>query len=203
MPQSKPSKLYTKTGDRGQTALLTGQRLSKASLVFEILGTLDEFNASLGLVVAVYQEQFLRSLAVKKGRQKAVAAQYTLARQQKDFLLQLQRSLFDVGAEIAGSKKPLLPAKFLAEMEKEIDAIQAMLAQSWRQRFVLPGGSLLAAQLDISRTVCRRLERLLVKLEQEQDIRNELLQLINRCSDYLYALRSLVNWALKVKEVEY
>lgn len=204
MKDKTPLKLYTKTGDQGQTGLLTGQRLSKASLVFEVLGSLDEFNAALGMVLAIYQDELLRPLAAAKGQKKNLAAaKYKTASDEREFLLELQRSLFDIGAEVAGSKKPLVAADFLGQMEKEIDALQLILAKSWRQRFVLPGGSVLAAQIDLSRTICRRLERILVRLQQEQDIKPELLQIINRCSDYLYALRSFVNWALKVKEVEY
>lgn len=183
----KIKKVYTKTGDSGKTALISGERLPKNSLVFEVLGTLDEFNASLGLVVlqlnkAPDTEIFLR---------------------EKRLLLTLQNELFKLGAEIAASPRVRLDDSFLIKLEEEIDFIQNDLGDNWRYKFVLPGGSEISAFLDLSRTICRRLERRFVSLDNERDIREVNLKFINRTSDYLYALRTWVNKELKTEEIEF
>jgi len=180
-------KVYTKTGDQGKTALINGERLPKNSLVFEVLGTLDEFNASLGLVVFKINQL---------ERKKIWLREYL-------FLIDLQNELFKLGAEVAASPKVHLNVKFVKLLEKEIDFLQEELGQDWHNKFVLPGGSEIAAFLDLSRTICRRLERRMVSLDNERDVRETVLQFLNRSSDYLYALRTWVNKDLKAKEVEF
>ncbi len=181
-------KVYTKTGDRGKTALISGERLPKNSQVFEVLGTLDEFNASLGLVVLSFREHALLT---------------EIFAREKEFLLDLQNELFKLGAEIAASPKVKLEDVFVSKLEKEIDFLQNDLGEHWRYKFVLPGGSQISAFLDLARTICRRLERRLVSLDNERDIREVILQFVNRVSDYLYTLRTWVNEQLKVEEVEF
>jgi cob(I)alamin adenosyltransferase len=178
-------KIYTKTGDQGKTALINGERLPKNSLVFEVLGTLDELNASLGLVVLKFESKD------------------TLFLKQRDLLIALQNELFKLGAEIAASPKVKLDDKFLKKLETEIDLLQNNLGASWHYKFVLPGGSELSAFLDLSRTICRRLERRIVSLDNERDVREVVLKFINRTSDYLYTLRTWVNKELKTKEIEF
>jgi cob(I)alamin adenosyltransferase len=187
-------KLYTKTGDKGESSLLNGERLSKRSLVFEVLGTLDEFNAHLGLLLTLFPA-FKGELQNNDHKKMATS--------QQEFLLRLQNELFNIGAEVAGSPRPLLQPGFLLALEKQIDAIQDLMAKTWRQRFVLPGASPIAAEIDVARTVCRRAERLLAALDAERDIRESLLKVMNRSSDYLYALRNFCNWSLGVEEIEY
>ncbi|MBU1033909.1 cob(I)yrinic acid a,c-diamide adenosyltransferase [Patescibacteria group bacterium] len=178
-------KIYTKTGDQGKTALINGERLPKNSLVFEVLGTLDELNASLGLVVLKFESKDLLFL------------------KQRDLLIDLQNELFKLGAEIAASPKVKLNDKFVKKLEDEIDLLQNNLGASWHYKFVLPGGSELSAFLDLSRTICRRLERRIVSLDNERDVREVILKFINRTSDYLYTLRTWVNKELKTKEIEF
>lgn len=185
-------RIYTKTGDKGQTALINGERLAKDSLVFTVLGTLDEFNASLGLLVASWDEALLGKIAENNLKELV---------KQKTFLLDLQRQLFKLGAEIAKSPKVIFPNQFLNEMEKNIDNLQNKLGKDFWSNFVLPGGSQLAAQTDLSRTICRRLERKLVALDGERDLRDILVKFINRTSDYLYILRSFINFQLEIKEI--
>jgi len=180
-------KIYTKTGDRGNTALINGERLPKNSLVFEVLGTLDEFNASLGLVILKFMSVPQSKILVKE----------------KKILIDLQNELFKLGAEIAASPKVKLDSQFLLRLEEEIDFLQNNLGSNWRYKFVLPGGSEIGAFLDLSRTICRRLERRLVSLDNERDIREVVLQFVNRISDYLYALRTWVNKELKTEEIEF
>ena len=180
-------KIYTKTGDQGNTALINGERLPKNSLVFEFLGTLDEFNASLGLVISKFA---------------SIPQSQTMVKEKK-LLTNLQNELFKLGAEIAASPKVKLDEQFTHHLEKEIDFLQNDLGKDWRYKFVLPGGSEISAFLDLSRTICRRLERRLVSLDNERDIREVALQFINRSSDYLYVLRTWVNKELKNKEIEF
>lgn len=180
-------KIYTKTGDRGNTALINGERLPKNSLVFEVLGTLDEFNASLGIVL-------LKLTTVSQGK---------ILIKEKNLLIDLQNELFKLGAEIATSPKVKLDNQFVNRLEEEIDFLQNSLGNDWRYKFVLPGGSEISAFLDLSRTICRRLERRLVSLDNERDVREVVLQFVNRISDYLYALRTWVNKELKTEEIEF
>lgn len=189
-------KVYTKTGDQGKTALISGERLPKNSLVFEVLGTLDEFNASLGLVLLHFENLFVK----KNDYSNLNWSQLT---KEKRFLLSLQNELFKLGAEIAASPKVKLEDDFVSKLEKQIDFLQNDLGATWRYKFVLPGGSEISAFLDLSRTICRRLERRLVSLDNERDIRQVTLQFVNRTSDYLYTLRTWVNEELKVEEVEF
>lgn len=180
-------KIYTKTGDQGKTALINGERLPKNSLVFEVLGTLDEFNASLGLVILQFQ-------AIEKN---------DLFLKEKNLLVNLQNELFKLGAEIAASTKVKLDSQFVKKLETEIDFLQDNLGANWHYKFVLPGGSELGAFLDLSRTICRRLERRMVSLDNERDVREVVLQFLNRTSDYLYTLRTWVNKELNTQEIEF
>ena len=191
-------KVYTKTGDKGETSLISGERLSKASLIFEVLGTLDEFNASLGRVVANYDDDCLEELEdfdLKKGD-----AIFDQALSHKNFLLTLQREIFNLGAEIAQSPKVRISNDLLTDLESKIDKLQSLMHENWQSKFVLPGGSEIAAEIDMSRTICRRLERKLVALDAERDIRDVNLKIVNRISDYLFVLRTWMNQILKVEE---
>ena len=185
-------KIYSKTGDNGQTALINGERLAKNSLVFEVLGTLDEFNSSLGLLLANWDEALLEN-------QEQLDLKDLLV--QKKFLISLQKQLFKLGAEIAKSPRVKLQNQFLTKMEINIDDLQNKLGKDFWSNFVLPGGSQLAAQVDVARTICRRLERKLVALDAERDMRDVLMKFVNRTSDYLYILRSFINHQLKIKEI--
>ncbi|HSW89881.1 MAG TPA: cob(I)yrinic acid a,c-diamide adenosyltransferase [Patescibacteria group bacterium] len=155
--------ISTKTGDKGESGLADGRRLPKSDPIFDVLGTLDELNSHLGLCV------------IKVG--------------QKSILLEIQNTLFQIGAQIAGSAKTKLTEKQLHILENESERLQQSMEEGWLTKFLLPGGSESAATLDISRTVCRRLERLLVAHKT-----TPLIQLyINRLSDYLYVLRCSEN----------
>ena len=194
-------KVYTKTGDKGETSLISGERLSKASLIFEVLGTLDEFNASLGKIVANYDDDCLEELEemdLKEGNQV-----FDQALSQKTFLLILQREIFNLGAEIAQSPKVKISNELLNDLEEKIDSLQNLMDKDWQSKFVLPGGSEIAAEIDLARTICRRLERKLVALDAERDIRDINLKIINRISDYLFVLRTWMNKILKVEEEIY
>jgi len=175
----------TKTGDQGQTALATGQRLAKNALVFELVGTLDELNSQLGLVRVKFQQLDLPQAS-------------KLAEQLASLVL-IQKQLFVLGGYVAQAKVQL-SAEFLKKLELESTQLQALMAENWHSRFVLPGGHELAALLDIARTICRRAERVAVAYSAETELDPLLLKTLNRLSDYLYVLRCFVNEQFKVVE---
>lgn len=174
--------ISTKTGDKGKTSLASGQRLSKANVRFEVLGAVDELNAWLGVVVAHLDDEF---------------------GSQANFLQMLQNQLFTLGAEVAEAKKAKLDKKVLNLIEQHSEKLQKNMEEGWHSRFLIPGGVEAAAWIDIARTVCRRTERHLVLLDEQEGVRPLLLKVINRLSDYLYVLRCYVNHELEYQEEEF
>lgn len=168
------NKIYTKTGDRGDTGLGDGARVSKAALRVEAYGTVDETNAALGL------------------------ARLHAAGEMAAALARVQNDLFDLGADLcrpsdpAAGKPPLrmIPAQ-TARLEAEIDAMNANLEPL--RSFVLPGGSALAAHLHLARTICRRAERVAVALAKAEPVTGEALIYLNRLSDWLFVAARLAN----------
>jgi cob(I)alamin adenosyltransferase len=172
----------TKTGDKGKSSLADGTRLKKDHPVFEVIGTIDELNSHLGLAVA----------NLKQAKQKALA-------QQTAFLEKIQYELFTLGGEVAGAKIAI-SQQFLDELEKTSETLQKTMAKGWHHQFVMPGGHEIAAQLDVARSVCRRLERRIVSLTRKRKTHDRVFKTINRLSDYLYVLRCYVNQTLGKKE---
>lgn len=181
-----PIKLYTKSGDSGTTGLISGTRLPKHQPIFNLLGDLDELNSSLGLAATQASDET------------------------KQELFTIQHTLLSLGAIIAGSTKPKLTPKDITYLEKRIDYYQAEFDDHWYQKFLLPGGTELAARLDLARAICRRSERSLVEFEHHKTfvefrISNfEFIKAyINRLSDYLFALRCHVNQQARQTETQY
>ncbi len=172
----------TKTGDAGTTSLASGKRLPKSDPIFEIIGTIDELNSWLGLIAAKFEQEF---------------------DSHKNFLMSVQDTLFYIGGELADAKQVRLTAAQLTKLEKESEALQEKMSEGWHSRFLLPGGTELGGILDISRTVCRRTERLVVLHAEETEIRPVILQYLNRLSDYLYVLRCYVNHQVEYQEHEF
>jgi cob(I)alamin adenosyltransferase len=172
----------TKTGDKGESGLANGQRLSKDALIFEVLGTQDEVNSWLGLAIAKLGEQF---------------------EAHKNFLLEIQDTLFYVGAELAQSPKAKLQKAALTKLEKHSTELQEKMEDGWTTQFIYPGGSEPAAILDLARSVSRRLERLIVELSRQQPVSELILQYINRLSDYLFVLRCYVNHQVEYHEKKF
>ncbi len=166
-------KIYTKTGDLGETGLMGGKRLSKDSLRIRAYGDIDELNAVLGVCRA----------------QKAA--------QEIDAMLhELQLELFDLGADLAtplNSKVqvPRVTEKQIIRLEQWIDGIDEKLTPL--QNFILPGGCLSAAQLHMARTVCRRAERGITALQKQEDIGGNVVKYVNRLSDLLFMMARLAN----------
>ena len=173
----KLNKIYTKTGDDGTTGLVRGPRRSKADLRIEAFGTIDEANSLIGLA--------------RTGTQSMPKVDTILARVQND--------LFDVGSDLAtpgedgpDEKSLRITAVQTEWLEKQIDHFNDGLAPL--TSFVLPGGTPLAAQLHMARTVTRRAERLVVALiAEESDVNAEVLRYVNRLSDLLFVLARVAN----------
>ena len=170
-------RIYTRTGDGGMTSLYDGQRIPKFQTRMEVVGTLDELNATLGLALANITDQEIRTS-----------------------LLTVQNILFNVGAEVAegGTKAKRMIDDSVrvtegkdAELEQWIDRFDSELPQM--TGFILPGGTPAGAHLHVARTVCRRAERLLARLAQEEAVNPKSLVYINRLSDLLFVMARTVN----------
>lgn len=174
-------KIYTKTGDGGDTSLFGGGKVSKGTLRLDAYGTVDELNSLLGVC---------RALGPPPGCD--------------PFLARVQSDLFRVGAELASSEKapgggfrPIDPADVRA-IEEEIDRIDPQL-QPLKQ-FILPGGSHPASMLHVARSVCRRAERIVVALSRKEKVGGTIIIYLNRLSDALFMLARLSNAAGNVPE---
>ncbi len=183
----KITSISTKRGDGGNSDLADGTRLSKSHLIFDVIGDLDELNSWLGLVIS--------EIGVK--------SKYS---QQLLMLKKMQQVLYVISAEIAGAKKSnkqiQINQDFLSQIEKLSNYLQENLADGWHQKFLYPGGVKIAAYTDVARTVCRRVERSIVKLSKTQSVRPVVISIINRFSDYLYLLRCYFNQQEKFIETE-
>ena len=173
-------KIYTKTGDKGETSLYGGTRVSKAAARVESYGTLDELNAFIGLAKAEISDEKVLSQLQK-----------------------IQFDLFTVGSEAATPTDKMLLAngknrldlmiseKEITELELWMDDFDAELEPL--KFFILPSGGKAAATLHICRTVCRRAERAMVFLNETEEVRPELIKYLNRLSDYLFILARYVS----------
>jgi cob(I)alamin adenosyltransferase len=159
--------IYTKTGDRGETGLIGGLRVAKNSERIEALGEIDELNSWLGL---------LRTLKFSK--------------KDCELLLQIQKNLYLISAEIADTANKLKNQKISDDdtqiLETTIDEIAAQYPLP--KRFLIPGGTPIQSHLHIARTVCRRAERRLVGLSETLKTNPEILKYINRLSDFIFML---------------
>ena len=172
----KITKVYTRTGDKGQTSIIGGFRVSKASERLEAYGTIDELSSHLGLLAALLPEGDDRNMIIR-----------------------IQNNLFNVCTNLATdqSKTQLYDSAKLPEgeielLEQEVDRMMKLLPE--RQGFILPGGTQAAAQAHVCRTVCRRAERRIVTLSDVAQISQETLQYVNRLSDYLFVLAKIINF---------
>ena len=178
-------KIYTRTGDSGDTALFDGTRVQKSDPRVAAYGDLDELNAWLGLVIASLDDE---DVAPK--------------------LRRIQRDLFAIGSRLADPShkiagrvtKAVVSAEDITRLEGWIDALDGEL--SALRRFILAGGSAAGASLHVARTVCRRAERSMVALG-EHAFEIELLQYVNRLSDLLFTMARAVNQRAGVPEVEW
>ncbi|EXX85918.1 ATP:cob(I)alamin adenosyltransferase [Paenibacillus darwinianus] len=177
-------RLYTRTGDAGQTSL-KGGRVRKDDARVEAYGTIDELNSFIGQTAAVL---------IRSGKFDDMAAQ----------LAEIQQELFDCGSDLAFANEPSvykMGAEPAARLESEIDAYITQAPEL--ARFILPGGSEAAALLHVCRTVCRRAERRCVTLAAEHNVNAHAVTYLNRLSDYFFAAARVANARLGVPDVEY
>lgn len=176
-------KIYTKTGDKGETALFTGRRVPKDNLRVEAYGTVDELNAVLGMAVT------------------ALPA----ASPVREPLLRIQRDLFDLGGDLA--TPPDKAGRGATVVEAQVAFLEATI-DGWERelpplkRFILPGGTAAAATLQLARAVCRRAERRVITLARAEEVSPVAIQYLNRLSDLLFVAARYVNHLANVKEPE-
>jgi cob(I)alamin adenosyltransferase len=184
------TKVYTRTGDRGETALVGGKRVPMDSLRIEAYGAIDELNSIVGLA-RVFNEESLDA---------GEAHQFL-----DEVLCQIQDELFDIGSELA------TPAEFFQQgmyrvSEDEVDRLEKLMDKCQEdleplKSFVLPGGGRVGAYLHQSRTVCRRAERDILRLSREEEVNPDVLKYINRLSDLFFVLSRWI--AKQTGEQEY
>lgn len=174
-------KIYTKTGDKGETALFGGKRLPKSHLRIDAYGTVDELNSHIGLVRDCVSNEAL-----------------------KDLLKEIQDRLFTIGANLASDpekemKTPDITAADIELLEKAMDEMDETLPAL--KNFILPGGHPTISFCHIARCVCRRAERLVVALSLSDKVEPILIQYLNRLSDYLFVLGRKIGQDIGAPEV--
>lgn len=178
-------KIYTKTGDSGETSLYGGKRLSKGHIRIDAYGTVDELNSYIGLI---------RDLSDHK--------------EDKKFLLNIQNTLFNLGSNLASNpekeKSKMVPdvtEQDILALENEIDIINASVEPL--QHFILPGGNPLISHTHIARCICRRSERICVVLSDLEYVDSNIIMYLNRLSDYLFMLARKMAKYLQIEELKW
>lgn len=177
-------KIYTKTGDKGETSLFGGKRVPKYDLRIQAYGTSDELNSFIGLI----KDQEIEN-------------------HHKNILLRIQNNIFTIGATLAADpekpklKKPDLTESDIKELEQEMDRMNETLPDM--THFILPGGHTTVSYCHIARCVCRRCERLVIELSNVTDVEALVIQYLNRLSDYLFVLGRKVAQDLSVDEISW
>lgn len=183
------SKLYTRTGDDGDTGLADGRRIGKDHPRIEAMGSVDELNSQLGMLIADLQEPALQEMA--------------------EVLAPVQHRLFDMGGELAIPGYEIIAAEDVTDLEQLIDHFNASLEPL--KNFILPGGSRRVAAAHLARSVCRRAERRYLTLANHEAVNEQATVYLNRLSDLLFVLaRSIalkegtpeVLWAPKPKPAD-
>jgi len=192
------TKIYTKSGDDGDTGLFDGSRIRKNDPRVEAYGTVDELNAQLGVLIAAI-----------RARTSPPSAQAPITDWQKlaDRATRIQHELFTLGAELAtpGEKNrermPRILPSHAETLEGWID--EATAAIKSLRAFVLPGGDPIAAQLHVCRTVCRRAERAIITADEAQAVSRDIVIYVNRLSDLLFTWARWANELAGVSDVEW
>ena len=175
-------KIYTKTGDKGQTSLLGGTRVGKDHIKIEAYGTVDELNSFIGVLIS-----------------------NKISSEISDFLGRLQPDLFTLGSHLAADqeklrmKLPHLPAERIIEMEEFIDLLNNRLSPL--KSFVLPSGNEAASMAHVCRCVCRRAERHAVGLAKLEEINPDIITYLNRLSDLLFVIARSILHEAHIKDV--
>lgn len=197
-PRLAINRIYTKKGDAGQTSLVGGQKVDKSDLRIEAYGTVDELNAFVGVAR-------LTVAAATAGHDAVVPERATRLANLEATLLRVQHELFNLGSILATlpedvhPRQPRVGQADVDALEGSIDAATHAVAPL--RSFVLPGGCRAEADLHVCRTVCRRAERILVRLARETEVDPLALTYLNRLSDAFFAWSRLVTWAVAADEV--
>jgi cob(I)alamin adenosyltransferase len=189
-PRLALNRIYTKTGDKGETSLAGGQRLPKDALRIEAYGTVDELNAFVGAACLTAE---------------GLVASYDSILQMALILKRVQHELFNLGSILATKpedvhpKQPRITEAEIDLLESEIDQMNADLPAL--RSFVLPGGCRLNVDLHLCRTVCRRAERICVALARQEDVPAEAIRYLNRLSDAFFVWSRWTSHQLRAPEV--
>jgi cob(I)alamin adenosyltransferase len=175
----KRCRIYTRTGDKGKTSLANGKRVSKADVRIEACGTVDELNSLIGVVLSSNNQ----ALSIKSE------------------LIKIQNDLLDIGSALANPK-----AKSLDYLEKRVKEFEKLINEMTLpiprlSNFILPGGGKLGSLLHLARTICRRAERGIVKLNAKGSIDSKIVVYVNRLSDLLFTMARFANFKERKKEV--
>lgn len=160
------SKIYTRTGDAGDTGMADGSRVAKDDLLVHAIGEVDELNSQLAVVACHAPEVF------------------------EKLIKSIQNDLFNVGAELTMSES-LIKQENVEALEQSLDELNNSLAPL--KEFILPGGGLAASHCHVARSVCRRVERSLVSLNKKDNLNSNLMAYINRLSDLLFVLARAIS----------
>ncbi|HLC83056.1 MAG TPA: cob(I)yrinic acid a,c-diamide adenosyltransferase [Bacteroidia bacterium] len=175
-------KIYTKTGDKGQTSLIGGTRVPKHHIRIESYGTVDELNSYIGLIRDQQIDEHSKSI-----------------------LIEIQDRLFTIGSSLASDpekskmKIPDLKESDVELLEKEMDEMDKTLPEM--KSFVLPGGHTTVSYCHLARCVCRRAERLTIHLSEDSFVSDLVIKYLNRLSDYLFVLSRKLSQDLNAKEI--
>ncbi|MGA3186004.1 MAG: cob(I)yrinic acid a,c-diamide adenosyltransferase [Bryobacteraceae bacterium] len=189
-PRIALNRIYTKRGDSGETSLAGGQRVSKDSARIDAYGTVDELNAFTGLATVSCEEM--------TAQEPHLGTLLTILRR-------VQHELFNLGSILATLPEDVHPKQArvtsaeIEQLEHEIDEMNESLPSL--RSFVLPGGTRLNAELHVTRTICRRAERLLIALARTEDVPPETIQYLNRLSDAMFVWSRWVNHTIGAPEI--
>lgn len=171
-------KIYTKAGDKGKTRLYDNQIIEKDHIRVESYGSIDELNCNIGMAKNFIEDDGINEI-----------------------LLSIQLDLFNVAGELAtrdSSKfKSKIEEKDVERLENIIDDVLSKLNQEQQSKFIVPGTNKASGQLHISRTICRRCERIIIKLSKIEDINEPLMKYVNRLSDVLYSIARYLETEIK------
>lgn len=162
------TRIYTRSGDAGESGLANGERINKTDLLFEAIGDVDELNAQIGMIRALSQDKSI-----------------------DNELSKVQHKLFDVGAQIAQYKGNNIQSKDIETLEQWIDAWQEQLEPL--KQFILPAGTQAGSAAHLARNICRRAERVSWKTAEIHEVESEVMKYLNRLSDYLFVLARVLN----------